>query len=209
MCCLILFSLDTSGCIRSTVNLNPLVGLGVTYMTSPRFALSTAHVIIHLSAVRSCLNIHDVAPHQEAFHWRAPYIRLVGVRICCRCVPGRLPFTSCTHLEAKVIQKQHRCFNYYSCIQRCGRLLPSIRWSHSVTIGKVLLSLAFSLKRRISMFRKLQRLSRGRVALRKGDIPKVREDCGAWLMVREGLTCCVACARLCDTGVYACLSDFL
>ncbi|KAI0001979.1 hypothetical protein BJV77DRAFT_938483 [Russula vinacea] len=36
----------------------------------------------------------------------------------------------------------------------------------------VLMSLAFCLKRRISMFRKLQRLSRGRVALRKGDIPK-------------------------------------
>jgi len=33
-------------------------------------------------------------------------------------------------------------------------------------------SLAFCLKRRISMFRKLHRLSRGRVALRKGDIPK-------------------------------------
>jgi len=33
-------------------------------------------------------------------------------------------------------------------------------------------SLAFCLKRRISMFRKLHRLSRGRVALRKGDIPR-------------------------------------
>ena len=40
------------------------------------------------------------------------------------------------------------------------------------------MSLAFCLKRRISMFRKLQRLSRGRVALRKGDIPKVRHECG-------------------------------
>jgi hypothetical protein len=40
---------------------------------------------------------------------------------------------------------------------------------------KILTSLAFCLKRRISMFRKLQRLSRGRVALSKGDIPKVRE----------------------------------
>lgn len=36
----------------------------------------------------------------------------------------------------------------------------------------VLTSLAFCLKRRISIFRKLQRLSRGRVALSKGDIPK-------------------------------------
>ncbi|KAH9982516.1 hypothetical protein BGW80DRAFT_1263695, partial [Lactifluus volemus] len=33
-------------------------------------------------------------------------------------------------------------------------------------------SLVFCLKRRMSMFRKLQRLSRGRVALRRGDIPK-------------------------------------
>ncbi|KAI0307850.1 hypothetical protein B0F90DRAFT_1677822 [Multifurca ochricompacta] len=35
-----------------------------------------------------------------------------------------------------------------------------------------LMSLAFCLKRRISMFRKLQRLSRGRSALWRGDIPK-------------------------------------
>jgi|SRR6266566_6051925 len=50
------------------------------------------------------------------------------------------------------------------------------RWLHVVTRRKkVLTSLAFCLKRRISMFRKLQRLSRGRVALSKGDIPKVRE----------------------------------
>jgi len=39
-----------------------------------------------------------------------------------------------------------------------------------------LMSLAFCLKRRISMFRKLQRLSRGRVALRRGDIPKHVHD---------------------------------
>jgi len=37
-----------------------------------------------------------------------------------------------------------------------------------------MMTLAFCLKRRISMLIKLQRLSRGRIALRKGDIPKVR-----------------------------------
>lgn len=37
-----------------------------------------------------------------------------------------------------------------------------------------LMALALCLKRRISVVRKLQRLSRGRVALRKGDVPKVR-----------------------------------
>jgi hypothetical protein len=79
----------------STMNLNPSVGLLVTLMSSPP---STAHVIIRPSAVRSCLSIH-VASHRKAFH-----ICLVGVRICCRCVPGRFPSTSCTHLEATVIQ---------------------------------------------------------------------------------------------------------
>jgi hypothetical protein len=34
------------------------------------------------------------------------------------------------------------------------------------------------------MFRKLQRLSRGRVALGKGDIPKVREGGMAYIIVR-------------------------
>lgn len=38
---------------------------------------------------------------------------------------------------------------------------------------KFVMSLAFCLKRRISVVRKLQRLSRGRVALHKGDVPKV------------------------------------
>ena len=36
------------------------------------------------------------------------------------------------------------------------------------------------------MFRKLQRLSKGRVALRKGDIPKVREGCGPTHYSEEG-----------------------
>jgi len=36
----------------------------------------------------------------------------------------------------------------------------------------VLTTLAFCVKRRISVVRKLHRLSRGRVALRKGDVPK-------------------------------------
>jgi hypothetical protein len=75
------------------------------------------------------------------------------------------------------------------------------------------MSLAFCLKRRISMFRKLQRLSRGRVALRKGDSPRVREEYGPTYYSGEGwLTCytsCVACARIRDAGVFACLPDLL
>jgi hypothetical protein len=72
--------------------------------------------------------------------------------------------------------------------------------------------LAFCLKRRISMFRMLQRLSRGRVALHKGDIPKVLEECCPRLLFWGGLTCytsCVACARIRDAGVFACLSDLI
>jgi len=76
--------------------------------------------------------------------------------------------------------------------------------------------LAFCLKRRISMFRKLQRLSRGRVALSKGDIPKVREASRAlrsYSSFGGGLTCCspacVACTRIRDAGVFACLFNRL
>ena len=158
------------------MNLNPRVGLWVTLQSASHLVLSTSHVVTHLSAVRSCQN-NNVTSHQKACHCRAPYICLVGVRICCRCVPGRSPFTSCAHIKATVIQEQHRCFNYYNCIQYCGRhSLPFFfPWLLVVTRMKVLTSLAFCLKRRISMFKKLQRLSRGRVALSKGDIPKVRE----------------------------------
>ena len=72
------------------------------------------------------------------------------------------------------------------------------------------------------MFRKLQRLSRGRVALRKGDIPKVRSGTKSslasfFLFITEKLTgtttffliFCAACARIRDAGVFACLFDRL
>lgn len=42
------------------------------------------------------------------------------------------------------------------------------------TNKQFLTTLAFCVKRRMSVVRKLHRLSRGRVALRKGDVPKVR-----------------------------------
>ena len=73
-----------------------------------------------------------------------------------------------------------------------------------------LTTLAFCVKRRISVVRKLHRLSRGRVALRKGDAPKVR---GVYLIShhrREGqLTIRAACARIRDAGVFARLFDIL
>jgi len=117
-------SLDTSGCVNLEplrVNLNPQVGLWL-HFCPVLFTLSTStvHVITPLSAVRSYLNNH-VASHQKACHWRALCICLVCIRICCRGVPRRLPITSCTHLEATFIQEQHRCFDYYYCIQHCGR----------------------------------------------------------------------------------------
>jgi hypothetical protein len=72
------------------------------------------------------------------------------------------------------------------------------------------------------MFRKLQRLSRGRVALSKGDIPKVRKggrDGVGSLPYRSGgkgltllFTClfaCVAYTRIRDAGIFSCLSDCL
>ena len=77
------------------------------------------------------------------------------------------------------------------------------------------MSLAFCLKRRISMFRKLHRLSRGRVALRKGDIPKVRRPtqtppfCDDWRLIKFWLASHIACARIRDTGILTYLSDFL
>jgi hypothetical protein len=201
------------------VNLNPRVGLWVTLLStvdSSLCTLSTAHVITLLSAVRSYPN-NNVASRQKACHWCAQYICLVGIRIWCRCVTGRSPFTSCAHLEATVVQEQHRCFNYYNCVRHCGRQ-PSFFSvvTRSNEKKKVLTSLAFCLKRRISIFRKLQRLSRGRVALSKGDIPKVREGgpgVAAYFIVRGRLAIslavhllCVACTRIRDAGIFACLS---
>jgi len=203
------------------VNLNPRVGLWVTLLSTLHFVLSAAHVITLLSAVRSYPNNNNVASHQKVCHWCAQYICLVGIRICCRCVTGRSPFPSCAHLEATVVQEQHRCFNYYNCIRHCGRhpsFLSVVTRSNEKR--KVLTSLAFCLKRRISMFRKLQRLSRGRVALSKGDIPKVRERGLAlrpyfivrgegWLINLLFHLRCVACTRIRDAGIFACLSGCL
>jgi len=53
----------------------------------------------------------------------------------------------------------------------------------------ILTSLAFCLKRRISVLRKLQRLSRGRVALRKGGVPKHVHDFATQEYLR---TCLIA-----------------
>lgn len=104
----------------SRVNLNPWVGLWVRPLFTSRFVLASAHVIALLSAVRSYPNNY-VSSHEKTCHCRAPYIYLVRIRICCGRVTGRSPFASRAHLEATVVQEKHRCFNYYNCIQHCGR----------------------------------------------------------------------------------------
>ena len=103
------------------------------------------------------------------------------VRVRRRCVPSRFPFASSTHLETKVIQEEYRCFNYRRSIQRRGRnsVFLSSNRHHSVNDGnkqtiQILTTLAFCVKRRISVVRKLHRLSRERGALRKANVPKVR-----------------------------------
>lgn len=100
--------------------------------------------------------------------------------LCIRhwCLLHLLTLAGGQKLSETVMEGQYQCLDHRRCLCHCGQFTSNRTWMLGSELWiKVLVSIAVCLKRRIAVFRRLQRISRGHMAIGKGEVPKASLSC--------------------------------